>query len=266
MYGVSGAGRSGASPRCAPSSTYQCLTIGERELRYLLRHSQRRSLALQVDTRGVRVAAPFGTALSHVEAFILQHRDWLEHQLARHQAQAVPTPFEIVEGALLPVLGEQVTICIAPRSRNVRWRRMSDGAEGLELPGGGDMCKALLRALRARALGWYRERVSEYCLRLGVSPPKVALTAARTRWGSCSSRTGIRLHWRLVHLRPELIDYVVAHEVAHLREMNHSPRFWAIVESLCPQWRVARAELRAEAAALPHIDVHDLDENLMQEN
>src|SRR5690554_2723692 len=80
-------------------------------------------------------------------------------------------------------------------------------------------------------------RVVEYCRRLGCAPVPVRLTSARTRWGSCSARSGIRLHWRLIHVAPGLLDYVVAHEVAHLAEMNHSPRFWRIVEALYPDWR-----------------------------
>ena len=266
MFGLSGPGSSSASRSRPANSREQVLHLGEREIRYLLRFSQRRSLALQVDPRGVRVAAPFGTPVSQIEAFVAQHRDWLERQLSRQLAGPRPVAFEIVDGALLPVLGEQVRISIAERSRGARWRRTPDGGEGLELPGGGDLQQTLVRALRMRAIGWYRERVAEYCLRLGVSCPKVGLTAARTRWGSCSSRTGIRLHWRLVHLRPELIDYVVAHEVAHLREMNHSPRFWAVVESLCPQWRAARAALRTESAGLPRIEAQDGYDNLMQED
>ena len=110
-----------------------------------------------------------------------------------------------------------------------------------------------LRALQARALAWYRGRVEEYCHRLDLPMPAVRLSNARTRWGSCSSRSGIRLHWRLIHLPPALIDYVVAHEVAHLVEMNHSARFWAVVERLYPDWRSARAALRAASASLPVI-------------
>ena len=109
------------------------------------------------------------------------------------------------------------------------------------------------RRRAARALAWYRGRIEEYCHRLGLPVPAVRLSNARTRWGSCSSRSGIRLHWRLVHLSPALIDYVVAHEVAHLVEMNHSPRFWAVVERLYPDWREARAALRRAAATLPVI-------------
>jgi len=263
---VSSASQSAPRRRRAVASTERRFRLGEREIRYELRLSQRRSVALQVGPQGVRIAAPFGTPLADVEAFIVQHREWLERQLSRQSERTPPTPFEIMEGALLPVLGEQVTICLAARSRTARWRRMPDGGEGLELPGSGDLRKALLRALRERAIGWYRERVAEYCLRLAVPVPEVSLTAARTRWGSCSSRSGIRLHWRLIHLRPELIDYVVAHEVAHLREMNHSPRFWAIVESLFPGWRAARTSLRVEAAALPLFDGRSGNDNLMQED
>jgi hypothetical protein len=119
------------------------------------------------------------------------------------------------------------------------------------LPTAVDTQRALVRALQARALAWYHGRVEECCHRLALPVPPVRLSNARTRWGSCSVRSGIRLHWRLVHLRPALIDYVVAHEVAHLLEMNHSPRFWAVVERLYPGWREARAQLREATATLP---------------
>ena len=79
----------------------------------------------------------------------------------------------------------------------------------------------------------------------------MALSSARTRWGSCSRRTGIRLNWRLIHFPLPIVDYVVIHELAHLREMNHGPRFWAIVATLCPDYREQRAELRRLAVTCP---------------
>jgi predicted metal-dependent hydrolase len=123
----------------------------------------------------------------------------------------------------------------------------------LVLPSAADRHAALIRALRARAILWFRERVVEYCLRLGVAVPRVGLSSARTRWGSCSAHSGIRLHWRLIHLSPALIDYVVAHEVAHLVEMNHSPSFWSLVEKIYPDWKSARKALRDAACLLPLI-------------
>jgi len=109
-------------------------------------------------------------------------------------------------------------------------------------------------------LPWFAERVAEYCFRLGRDVPAVKLSSARMRWGSCSSVSGIRLHWRLVHLSPTLIDYVVAHEVAHLVEMNHSPRFWAVMSELYPGWKEARMHLRAAGRALPVIASGTADE------
>ncbi len=133
----------------------------------------------------------------------------------------------------LPLFGRPLRLRYVD-ARRAQWRLAADGVEELHLPSAVDATLAVRKALQARALVWYRGRVEEFCHRLGLPVPPVRLSSARTRWGSCSSLSGIRLHWRLIHLAPELIDYVVAHEVAHLREMNHSPRFWAVVESVLP--------------------------------
>ena len=81
--------------------------------------------------------------------------------------------------------------------------------------------------------------------------PPLALTSAGTRWGSCSRDSGIRINWRLIHLPAELGDYVVAHEAAHLVEMNHSPHFWQGVAHLCPDWQEAREILKRLGPDLP---------------
>ncbi len=218
----------------------------------VLRRSARRSFALQVDHRGARVAVPLRTPLGEVERFVHSHGRWLLDRLqARAAAPAVPV-LKAAEGAAVPLLGRPLTLRLHP-GRSTRWRTGADGGEELQLPTAVDPLRALLRALQARALAWFQGRVEEYCHRLGLEPPPLRLSSARTRWGSCSSRSGIRLHWRLIHLPPALIDYVVAHEVAHLLEMNHSPRFWAVVERLYPDWRAARGALRKAAATLPVI-------------
>ena len=218
----------------------------------VLRRSARRSFALQVDHRGARVAVPLRTPLGEVERFVHSHGRWL---LDRLQARAAARPsrvLDVVDGATVPLFGRALTLRLR-EGRITRWRPLTDDREELLLPTAVDPLRALLRALQARALAWYRGRIEEYCHRLGLPVPAVRLSNARTRWGSCSSRSGIRLHWRLVHLSPALIDYVVAHEVAHLVEMNHSPRFWAVVERLYPDWRSARAALRRASASLPVI-------------
>ena len=106
--------------------------------------------------------------------------------------------------------------------------------------------------IKDRVQGWlqteakrlFGERLAYYADKLGVAYKGYALSSAATRWGSCSSDGRIRLNWRLIHFPLSIIDYVVAHELAHLREMNHSPRFWQTVESIFPEFKEARHTLK----------------------
>ncbi len=106
-------------------------------------------------------------------------------------------------------------------------------------------------AVRAAVIAWYRRhaqsnfsaRVGEFASRLGVALPRMLISNARTRWGSCNARREVRLNWRLIQATQPTIDYVVVHELAHLIEMNHSRRFWNVVESVCPHYREGCAEL-----------------------
>ena len=218
----------------------------------VLRRSARRSFALQVDHRGARVSVPLRTPLAEVERFVRGHGAWLLDRLQRAAVRPQAPTLAPADGVALPLLGRPLRLRHVD-ARRVQWRLAADGVEELHLPATVDATVAVRKALQARALAWYRGRVEEFCHRLGLPVPPVRLSNARTRWGSCSSLSGIRLHWRLIHLEPALIDYVVAHEVAHLREMNHSPRFWAVVESVYPAWRDARARLRDAALTLPVI-------------
>jgi predicted metal-dependent hydrolase len=112
--------------------------------------------------------------------------------------------------------------------------------------------------IKDRVQGWlqgeakrlFGERLAIYAEKLGVNYRAYALSSAATRWGSCSSDGKIRLNWRLIHFPLSIIDYVVAHELAHLREMNHSPRFWETVESIFPEFREARQTLKSHPPEL----------------
>jgi len=229
------------------------ILIGARELVYRLSRTGRRTLALHVDAAGVRVSVPLSTRDEEVERFVVGHGDWLLDRLRRHEARIGRNRVWIEDGAMVPLLGQHVRLRLQPGRRRPRWASAADGVEELTLGALGDPLSALERCLKARALNWFSGRVEEFCLRLGTVPPRVSLTSARTRWGSCSATSGIRLHWRLIHLPARLGDYVVAHEVAHLRHMDHSSRFWATVETLYPDWRQARQALRAASSGLPEL-------------
>lgn len=226
------------------------IVVDERELGYTLRRSARRSIAIRVDTRGVVVHAPRTASLARVEAFVRSHAEWALKVAGLHQRRLRERAFPVVEGACLMVLGRPVRLCLRDGRARERWGPGGDGVEELRL-GAANPLGGLERALRQRALEWFRGRVEEYCLRIGLGAPPVALSSARTRWGSCSARSGIRLHWKLVLLPPALADYVIAHEVAHLREMNHSEKFWLQVAALCPDWRARREALREHGPRLP---------------
>lgn len=228
-------------------------TLRGRTVPYQLRVSQRRTLGLTVTQDGLKVAAPKGLALGQIEQFLQQHADWVLEKLA---ARPQPTRFLVAHGAELPLLGRRCAVHIESGGNRVR---LEDDGQQAQLiiaakPEADEATLARLAVLglQRHALPIFAQRLAAYAQGLGRPAPTLGLTNARTRWGSCSSRSGIRLHWRLIHLPLHLIDYVVAHELAHLNEMNHSPRFWAVVASIYPDYQQARRELKRAGAALPH--------------
>lgn len=217
-----------------------------------VRWSARRTLTLQVDARGVHVFAPHGVPLARIQAFVASRSGWLRHHLAR-RAEAEPPAAAVpatAHGSHFTLLGEPARLRRDAPFRRPRWGMDEDGTRTLLIPAAYSDAQAqhaFTHALETAALPYFTGRVAEYCARLHLAPPPVRLTRARGRWGSCSALSGIRLNIRLIHLSPWLIDYVVAHEVAHLMEMNHSSRFWGVVASLYPDWERARRALRHAA-------------------
>lgn len=225
----------------------QHIILAGRIVSYTLRRDRRR-LSMRIDERGLRVGAPRLVPLAEIEAFIRGHGDWVLQKLDEHVNRAAPRALTIRDGARLPVLGEEFGVRLTGGANRGFWQ---DKELWLAARPGADLSALARRALQRRALEHFRPRLTETVARIGQPVPPLALSSARTRWGSCSARSGIRLNWRLIHLPPALVDYVIAHEAAHLVEMNHGPRFWAVVERLCPDWRTARSELKRQGANLP---------------
>lgn len=236
-----------APPSDAPVGPHRHIILAGRIVAYALRRDRRR-LAMRIDERGLAVGAPRSIPLAEIEAFIRTHGDWVLEKLAEYASRIAPRHLPIHDGARLPVLGVELPIRVTIGNNRGFW-----DAEALWLAARPTTDLALLarRALQRRALEHFRPRLQGMVDRLGRPMPPLSLSSARTRWGSCSSHSGIRLNWRLIHLSPDLIDYVIAHEAAHLIEMNHGPRFWALVERLHPDWRAARTELKRLGPGLP---------------
>jgi hypothetical protein len=232
-----------------PEASHSIDLAGQR-VAYRLRRSQRRTIGLAIDHRGLRIGAPLRARQSDIETLIRQHGQWVLDKLAAWQTRPAPEKLAIHDGMQITILDQQLTVTVTPIGRP-RWQWLGDK---LHLwPSPTTAAAALLeKALRDKARQVFTERLAHYAPALGVAPPPLRLSAARTRWGSCSHH-GISLNWRLVFMPLAVVDYVVCHELAHLREMNHSPRFWAVVEALCPEWQSRRNELRRLGREMPRL-------------
>jgi len=238
-------------PRTTPPEPARRIVIAGQAVAYELRRSQRRTIGLSIDHRGLRIGAPTRARLGDIEKLILEHGQWVLDKLANWRDRPAPTKQTITDGSVIFALGEPLTVAFTAIGR-ARWQ-FGPGTLYLRAAPGADANALLEAALREKARAVFAERLALHAPRLGVPTPPLRLSSARTRWGSCSHRGGIALNWRLVLMPLPVVDYVVCHELAHLKEMNHSPRFWSVVEQLCPDWQALRRELRQQARQIPHL-------------
>ncbi len=234
----------------APSPRERHVQLGSRIVGYTLRQGRNKRLSLTIDERGLRVGAPRQSRITDIEEFIRSHGAWVIEKLEEYAVAHAPRQLAIRAGVKIPFLDREATIEVLPGSNRVRWL-----GDILVLEARADTALDTLarRGLQRRAMALFNERLAFYAARMGCKTPPLGLSSARTRWGSCSHAGGIRLNWRLIHLPLHLIDYVVAHEMAHLIEMNHSPAFWSEVEKLYPDWQAARDELKQRTTSIPII-------------
>jgi hypothetical protein len=241
------------------------IRFGEHRIAYALRRARRRSIGFLVGPEGLSVSAPRWVGIGEIEAALREKAGWILKKLQEQRERAARLQAARVEwrdGTSIPFLGETVIVLLDPRVAGSVLRTAADTLPGLArltlhvgLPQ--DAAPAQIRDavqgwLQRQARRVFEERCRLYAERLGVRMTRLALSAAATRWGSASADGSIRLNWRLVHFALPVVDYVVTHELAHLREMNHSPAFWDVVRSALPGYEAARGALRTEV--LPAFD------------
>ena len=224
-----------------------------RAVEFRFERRRRRTIGIKVSEHGLSVAAPLRAPWREIEGFLHEKALWILDKLDQRAAAGRPPTIFGASGETLPLHGNEVALVVSQSKRGVNLVG-KDLHIGLPEPHRRGAVRAmLLRWLKSRALDALTPRVTHYAARVSLPPPPLRLSNARTQWGVCMSSGRIRLSWRLVHLDPELADYVVAHEIAHLVELNHSERFWALVEWLYPHWREARERIELAAATLPKI-------------
>jgi hypothetical protein len=196
------------------------------------------------------VAAPLRAPWCEIESFLRDKERWILAKMDEWARVPRPPILHGASGETLPLFGTSLMLEVREGGRAVR---RHDDRLIVCAPGPRRVAETLVGWLKTRALETLAPRAEYFAGRLGVPAPCVALSNARGQWGVCTEGGAIRLNWRLVHLAPELGDYVVAHEVAHLVEMNHSKRFWRLVSGLYPTWREARERLELAGASIPII-------------
>lgn len=240
-------------PPHADAAPLRLALLRGRPVEFHFQRRRRRTIAIRISAHGLAVSAPLRAPWREVEGFLHDKAPWILRKLDERAAAGTPPPIFGTTGETLPLHGQEVELVVSDGRCAVT---LAGTALQLTLPEPGHrgaVRRLLLRWLKQRALEVLGPRVAHYAARLSLPAPPFALSNARTQWGVCMASGRIRLSWRLVHLHAELADYVVAHEIAHLVELNHSERFWALVEWLYPHWREARERIERAASTLPRI-------------
>ncbi len=250
-----------------PRATREAKLAGV-QVAYEFKRAKRRTIGFSVGPEGLAVRAPKWVPLQEVDKAVQEKSSWIVKKLqetrSRHdRLEAARISWK--DGAVLPFLGESVRLVLDPshafggvgaelKAVDAESSAANPGSPaptlhvGLPHDAGESQIRDAVQAwLMRQAKRIFTERLDHFAPSLGVSWRRLSLSSAGTRWGSASADGAIRLNWRLVHFRQSVIDYVVVHELSHLRVMDHSPRFWDTVRTVVPDYAALRSELKDDA-------------------
>lgn len=239
----------------APGTRWREVDTPQQSIGFVLRRSRRSSIGLTVNDDGVIVTAPKWVTLSQVDGAVREKSRWLLDKLRqRHlrQQQLAMAETQWCDGGRVPYLGQPIVLTLGNSGHGhifegERFAPQAGQALRLALPADAEQGRVrdtVHTWLQAMARLWFEQRLQHFLERSGCVMQRWRLSSASTRWGSCNSDGNIMLNWRLIHFDAPVIDYVIAHEVAHLRHLHHGPAFWQEVERLLPGFETARQALR----------------------
>ena len=237
--------------------------LGNVDVPYVFKRvPRRRHVHILINDEGkVEVRAPWRFGLRKAREVLCKNAEWVVKTLGVVRERHARRP-RLVTGACLPLLDDSLRLEVRPRAQIDMFERVRPGRGHAERRGAvlrvstasldeGEMRALIERWYRREAATYLAGRVEHYAPRLGVQPSKVTIRGQRSRWGSCSGRGTVSLNWRLMMVPGALTDYVVVHELCHLRHMDHSQRFWAMVSEAIPDYRQRRHSLDALQGRLP---------------
>lgn len=208
--------------------------------------AKRMTLRLSASGDVAKVTVPGHVSDTAIEKFVDKNRDWLAVRIAR-----LPERVLLAEGSVIPFRGIEHRIVLSNRVRGTVRITTHEGEPCIEVPGHAEsISRKLVAFLKREARRELDHAVNLHAKQLGVRPRQLRITDTTSRWGSCSSTRTLSFSWRVIMAPPEVLNYLAAHEVAHLREMNHSENFWKITRELCPDTDVQKTWLRVNGARL----------------
>jgi predicted metal-dependent hydrolase len=248
-------------PSLPPNARWRVIQTPQQQIGFVLLRSRRRTIGFVIGDDGLRVTAPNWVTLRQIDEAVLEKAGWILSKLREWQKrreQLAMSQTQWCGGGELPYLGKRIVLELGSRERHASL------AGDVDAPRDGDLLRLALPAdadasrirdaaqawLQQRAGVWFGARLAHFLQTSGLKIRRWRLSSAATRWGSCTSDGNIMLNWRLIHFAPSIIDYVIAHELAHLREMNHSSNFWTEVGHILPDYQRARDVLRRHDPAM----------------
>jgi len=218
---------------------------------YLFQRVRRRSIGFVVGPDGLEVRAPKWVTLKEVELGLQERGEWVLRKWAELQErQKNIRQIEWREGASLDYLGAPIHLHLSPQNGRSELNEQRQLLLALPHTAEASQIRDAVQAwLMREAKTLFEQRLNHFAPLMGVQWQRLSLSNAGSRWGSARVDGAIRLNWRLIHLKPEAIDYVVVHELAHLQEMNHSPAFWKVVADILPDHLERRKALQKENLA-----------------
>jgi len=242
-------------PSLPPGARWREVETGAQTIGFVLLRSRRKSIGLVVNDDGLRITAPNWVTLRQVDAAVVEKANWIFNKLnsrdeRRERLATAQTHWQ--DGGTIPYLGKRITLELDESQRMSIFKgeifSPDDGDRlCLALPGTAEHSRvrdSVHAWLQQQAAAWFELRLQHFLRQSQLRIRQWKLSAATARWGSCSADGSIRLNWRLIHFDHSIIDYVIAHELAHLREMNHGPDFWREVGRILPGFEAARNALR----------------------
>ena len=234
------------------------------DVAYAFRRAKRRTIGMVIGPDGLEVSAPRWVTVGEIESTLHEKADWIVRKLVEmqeHQRRLGEARIQWRDGVVLRYLGASLQVVldssVALKKNSAQLETLGNESEasvvlriGLPITASPEQIRDATQAwLMRRAKELFAERLDHFAPRLGVAWKRLSLSSASTRWGTASADGAIRLNWRLIHHKLDVIDYVVAHELSHLRVMDHSPQFWDTVKSVMPDYSQRRRVLRDEPLA-----------------